>query len=58
MVDLSKRVPVRRPEPRAESSSKPITSPKTPAAKSADFEARKATKTEQQYDQDHNIFTK
>jgi hypothetical protein len=58
MVDTSKRVPVRRPEPPTQTSSKPVTSPKSRVEKGADEAAHKAAKTEQEYDQNHNIISK
>jgi hypothetical protein len=58
MVNTSKRVPVGKPEPRNEVSSKPVTSPRSRVEKSADKAAHKAAKTEQEYDQNHTIFSK
>lgn len=58
MVDTSKRVPVRRPEPRKETSSKPVTSPRSRVQKGADEAAHKAAKTEQEYDRNHTIISK
>jgi len=58
MVDTSKRVPVRKPEPRTDASVKPVTAPRTRDEKSADEAAHKATKTEQEFDQNNSIFSK
>jgi hypothetical protein len=58
LVDTSKRVPIRRPEPRKETSSKPVTSPRSRVQKGAGEAAHKAAKTEQEYDRNNTIISK
>jgi hypothetical protein len=58
MVEMSKRVPMKKPEARPEISSKPGTAPKSRAEKGPTEAAHKAAKTEQQYDRDNSIFSK
>jgi hypothetical protein len=58
MVDTSKRVPIKRPEPRVDTTVKPISSPRTRVEKKADEAAHKAAKTEQEFDQNHSTISK
>lgn len=58
MVDTNKRVPERKPEPRPDTTSKPVTAGRNRAEQGANEAARKAGKTEQRYDQDNTIFSK
>jgi hypothetical protein len=59
MVDTSNRVPTKRPDHYpTDKTSKPVTAPKTKIDRIADEAARKAGKTEQEYDKNHDIISK
>jgi hypothetical protein len=59
MVDTSNRVPTKRPEHfPTDTTSKPVTAPKTKTDRIADDAARKASETEKEYDENHDIFSK
>jgi hypothetical protein len=58
MVEMSKRVPARRPEPRLQTTNKPVIAPRNCAEKASGEAARKTARTEQEYDQNNTIKSK
>ena len=58
MVDTNNRVPALKPDPRPQTTTKPVTSGHNRAEQAANEAAHKAAKTEQKYDQNHTVISK